>query len=268
MKNLKFLRVAGLIAGFAFFASQAKADTLVQIPDTNGHPDGELDQNNDDNFSFFTVGANDLLVTQLGAFTGNENNPGLLGTQTTSEEFNVSLYNYTTATYITTLTIASGSLVTNTATETTYGLLPTAITLVAGDEYVLTDFAGPLDANPFDATDAEIAYYQNESNPITTPYVRSLIATIDGDGGYIESGTGLTISGAGGTSTFGTVGGTQFYGGSGIPQPDPNVVSIYGGNMIYTVVGAPEPSSLAYLALGGAALFFALRRRRLARVRE
>ena len=270
MKNLNPLPlVAALVAGIATLASPAPAEAQDTFSPTGAAGTYLTGFYATAPGVFFTPTSN-LTLTGLGAYTGGFTTTVGPLTEST-QQYNVGLYDVTSDTFEFYTSIISGAV--PDGNDFVYGALPVADTgfqLVAGQEYEVVDFAGLYDQGS--------DYYVPGASPDNpdapqTPYIRDRVA------GF---GSGNTILAAGPDVTLDTYEDTDgFVGNGGVFPSDYPAVSIepgttdtpldtgvIGPNILYTVdLSVPEPSSLAYLALGGAALFFVLRRRT-ANVRE
>lgn len=213
--------------------------------------------------SAFVVDSGSILVAELGAFAGNSetgpkppyNDPGYgsnetttAGITTTNIAYTVALYDVTTSALLGYETIAAGAVVDSD------GFIYAAIvplTLTSGDTYSITTFAGLANQSS--------DYYDPAQNPDApyTPYSRTYYESPPESGPYgyaLQSGDDITFVGA-----------TDDY-NAGNPNTKPSLDTGFlyqsiGGNLKYTVLAVPEPSDLAYMAIGGAVLFFTLRRK-------
>lgn len=285
--------LTSLLGVLALASSMAKADSLVYAGGAST-PAGANPYVSESTQPYgfapgtvFTVGADDLSVTELGAWAGDANsqlgstqqglNPTYVtvgGITTTTQPFTAVIYDVTTHTTVAQSVISAGTVVDSqgfaySSVLTTSGNVPlVGLTLTSGDKYDVYDFGG-LPGQPggyYVVGQGPLLVADPTYVPPTTPFSRTYNSNPD-NLIPIESGTGLTIVGASGDYGYGS---TTF-----TPNPitgpvdhsppttydgsDFSLANSVGGNFIYETI--PEPSDLAYMAIGGAVLFFTLRRK-------
>jgi len=247
MKTLSsFLKMSALVLAAAAFVSNAKADeTLLSLTDGTTGNAGE------GNYGELVLGVaftptENITVTELGAYAADFLTAG----GKTSQDFTAVLYTFTpddstlgTGVVLDNATIIAGTGVdSNNVAFTT--IAPRALT--AGTEY----FIGAIGGTPSDFGDVDGVQWGNGSG--------SFAANI----GALTAPSDVTLDTSGFSSSSNTSAGAMSPTSVGLgAMQDFTLANVYfAGDLRYTPT-VPEPSDFAYLAVGGLALAFVLRRK-------